>query len=149
MLSYLLLLSYVCLVFSFEPPCYSCKFYIPHKTTPDLGLCKIFRDYVNLNNKDTLVNNLAVHCRNNENLCGKSGFLYEENNIENQLENNYEELKNHYEDLKNRCCGEVNETDEIEELEREFFEVFQKIKNHNKKRIYKTTKDLYKLFRQK
>ena len=48
MLSYLLLLSYVCLVFSFEPPCYSCKFYIPHQTTPDLGLCRMFRDYINV-----------------------------------------------------------------------------------------------------
>jgi hypothetical protein len=143
MLSYLLLLSYFCLAFSFEPSCYSCKFYIPHNSNPDLGLCKIFRDYVNLNNKDVLVNNLAVHCRNNENLCGKSGFLYEPNNNIDQT------ISDQYEELKNRCCGEVNEDDEIEQLEREFFEVFQKIKNHNKKRIYKTTKDLYKLFKQK
>ena len=149
MLSYLLLLSYFCLAFSFEPPCYSCKFYIPHKTTPDLGLCRMFRDYINVNNKDSLVNNLAVHCRNNENLCGNSGFLYENNNIEKQNETEYEELKKHYEELKNRCCGEVNENDELEELEREFFEVFQKIKKHNKKRLYNTTKDLYKLFKQK
>lgn len=149
MLSYLLLLSYFCLAFSFEPPCYSCKFYIPHKTTPDLGLCRMFRDYINVNNKDSLVNNLAVHCRNNENLCGKTGFLYENNNIEKQNETEYEELKKHYEELKNRCCGEVNENDELEELEREFFEVFQKIKKHNKKRLYNTTKDLYKLFKQK
>ena len=108
MLSYLLLLSYVCLVFSFEPPCYSCKFYIPHKSNPDLGLCKVFRDYVNLNNKDVLVNNLALHCRNNENLCGKAGFLYESSDIDNKITDDYEELKN-------RCCGEVNETQEIEE----------------------------------
>jgi hypothetical protein len=160
MLSYLLLLSYFCLAFSFEPPCYSCKFYIPHKTTPDLGLCRMFRDYINVNNKDSLVNNFAVHCRNNENLCGKSGFLYENNNIEKQNENNniekqnenqYEELQNHYEELQNTCCGEVNEKDDIEELEKlekDFFEIFQKIKKHNKKRFYKTTKDLYKLFKQ-
>lgn len=143
MLSYLLLLSYFCLVLTFEPSCYSCKFYIPHKSNPDLGLCKIFRDYVNLNKKDILVNNLAVHCRNNENLCGKSGFLYEDNNSIDK------EIPDQYEELKNRCCGEVNETDEIEELEREFFEVFQKIKKHNKKRLYNTSKDLYKLFKQK
>jgi hypothetical protein len=140
MIPYLLLFSLIGYVFSFEPSCYSCKFYIPHKSNPDLGLCKVFRDYVNLNHKDVLVNNLAVHCRNNENLCGKAGFLYESNEIEKNISDDYEELKN-------RCCGEVNETEEIEALEREFFEVFQKIRNHNKKRIYKTTKDLYKLFK--
>ena len=140
MLSYLLMLSFASIISAFEPSCYSCKFYIPHKTNPDLGLCKVFRDYIKLHDKDVLVNNLAVHCRNNENLCGKDGYLYENNNIEKQVEDDYEELKN-------RCCGEVNETEEIEELEREFFEVFQKIKNHNKKKFYKTTKDLYKLFK--
>ena len=140
MILYLLLLSFISYIYSFEPSCYSCKFYIPHKSNPDLGLCKVFRDYVNLNNKDVLVNNLALHCRNNENLCGKAGFLYESSDIDNKITDDYEELKN-------RCCGEVNETQEIEELEREFFEVFQKIRNHNKKRFYKTTKDLYKLFK--
>ena len=58
-----------------------------------------------------------------------------------------EDISDEYEELKNRCCGEVNETEEIEQLERDFFEVFQKIKKHNKQRIYKTTKDLYKLFK--
>ena len=140
MISYLLLLSFIHHVFSYNPSCYSCKFYIPHINNPDLGLCKIFRDNVNLNNKDVLVNNLAVHCRNNENLCGKAGFLYQSNDID-------DKVKDDYEVLKNKCCGEVNETEEIEELEREFFEIFQKIKNHNKKRVYKTTKDLYKLFK--
>ena len=133
MLSYLVLLFFFNFSLAFEPSCYFCKFYIPHKSNPDLGLCKVFRDYINLNNKNVLVNNLAIHCRNNENLCGKSGFLYECNNIEQQA------ITNQYEELKNRCCGEVNEDDEIEQLERDFFEVFQKIKNHNKKKNYKTT----------
>ena len=142
MLPYLLLFSFISLVFTYEPSCYSCKFYIPHKSNPDLGLCKIFRDYVNSNNKGLLVNNFAIHCRNNENLCGKDGFLYEFNNIEKQIETDYEELKN-------RCCGEVNETEEIEQLEKEFFEVFQKIKNHNKRKFYRTSKEIYKLLKNK
>jgi hypothetical protein len=37
--------------------------------------------------------------------------------------------------------------DETEELEREIFDMLQKIKRHNKKKIYNTTKDLYKLFK--
>jgi hypothetical protein len=59
------------------------------------------------------------------------------------------QLINEFEDLKNRCCGEVNEEDELEQLERDFFEIFQKIKKHNRKRIYKTSQELYKLFKKK
>ena len=140
MLPYLLVLSFISIIFAYEPSCYSCKFYIPHKSNPDLGLCQNFREYIYINNKGTLANNLAVHCRNNENLCGKQGFLYEAAHTDSQINDEYEELKN-------RCCGEVNETEEIEQLEKDFFEVFQKIRNHNKKRIYRTTKDLYKLFK--
>ena len=54
-----------------------------------------------------------------------------------------------YNQLNNRCCGEVNETDEIEQLEKEFFEVFQRIKKYNKKRVINSANDLYKLFKNK
>jgi hypothetical protein len=54
---------------------------------------------------------------------------------------------NEYEELNNRCCGEVNEADEIEQLEKDFFEIFQRIKRHNKKVVYTAGKDLYKLFK--
>jgi hypothetical protein len=104
----------------------------------------MFKNNVYYNNEIKLINNLATHCRNNENLCGKQGFLYELKQDQEDKQISYE-----YDELQNRCCGEVNETDEIEQLEREFFEVFQKIKKHNKKRIYKTTTDLYKLFKHK
>jgi hypothetical protein len=91
-----------------------------------------------------VVHDFAVYCRNNENLCGKTGYLYEINdeNIKNPFEDEYDELNN-------RCCGEVNESYEIEQLEKDFFELFQKIKKHNTKRIYKTSRDLYKLFKKK
>ena len=48
------------------------------------------------------------------------------------------------------CCGEVNEKVEIEEyekIEKELSNIFQQIKKHNTKKNYKTTKDLYKLFK--
>jgi hypothetical protein len=147
MLPQLLLLSFLTIVFSLEPSCNSCKFYIPHKTNPDFSLCNMFKNNVYLNNKSTLVSNLASHCRSNENLCGKEGFLYEKIDINEKSSIIDKEISDEYEELKNRCCGEVNETEEIEQLERDFFEVFQKIKKHNKQRIYKTTKDLYKLFK--
>jgi hypothetical protein len=135
---------------AFEPPCSSCKFYIPNKKENlELGLCKMFT--TNVSPKSDRIEplpNFAIHCRNNENLCGKSGFLYEK--AESDPESGVDpQLINEYEDLKNRCCGEVNEEDELEQLERDFFEVFQKIKKHNRKRIYKTSQDLYKLFKKK
>lgn len=144
MLSYILLFSCMALVFSYEPSCSSCKYFIPHfKNNNDLGLCKMFKTtpYPDTN---ILISNFAVHCRNDENLCGKTGNFYEPDSeiIQKNFFNDYEELNN-------RCCGEVNEKDELEELEKEFFELFQKIKKHNTKRIYKTSKDLYKLFKKK
>jgi uncharacterized Fe-S cluster-containing MiaB family protein len=44
------------------------------------------------------------------------------------------------EELKNICCGEVNEKQDIEnleKLERECFEMYQKMIKHNKKNTYK------------
>jgi hypothetical protein len=130
------------LAFAYEPSCSSCKNFIPHfKNNQDLGLCKIFKNtpYPDTN---IAISNFAVHCRNNENLCGKSGIFYEPD---------YEVIRkkfyNDYEELNNRCCGEVNEKYELDELDKELFELFQKMKEHNTKRIYKSTKDLYKLFK--
>jgi hypothetical protein len=144
MLSYILLLSCMAIAFSYEPSCTSCKHFIPHvKNNNDLGLCKMFKSspYPDTN---ILVSNFAVHCRNDENLCGKSGLLYDPDydNIKQQFYDDYEELNN-------RCCGEVNEKYEIDELDKELLELFQKIKAHNTKRIYKSSKDLYKLFKKK
>ena len=135
MLSYFVLFSLITVIFSFEPCCTTCKYFIPHKNTEkslSLGKCNLFKDVANYNDKRILFNNFAVHCRNDENLCGKDGVLYEEKNddIEKDIINDYKELNN-------RCCGEVNEKDEIEQLEKDFFEIFQRIKKYNKKRIYK------------
>jgi hypothetical protein len=140
MISYLLVFSLLTIVLAYDPLCLTCKFYIPHNTNPELGTCKRFKDFAFNNNKYTLVNKLAVNCRINEELCGKDGNAHQATFLNKQITDQYEELTN-------RCCGEVNETDEIEQLEREFFDVLQKIKKHNKRQMYKTTKDLYKLFR--
>jgi hypothetical protein len=99
----------------------------------------------NSKGKEVTIYNFAAHCRNDERICGKSGFLYEakDEDCVDVSETDYDELN----ELNNRCCGEVNEKDDIEELERDFFEIFQRIKKFNKKRIYNTSKDLYKLFK--
>jgi hypothetical protein len=167
MLPYLLLLSFLYIslqynINAFEPSCTSCKHFIESKINPDLGCCKMFNNFIyNVKGKEKNIYDYAVYCRNNENMCGKSGFLYEnikddENLIKNT--NNSEmsndslhekQLSDMYEELNNRCCGEVNEEYEIEQLEREFFDLFQKIKRYNTKRIYKTTWEIYKLFKNK
>jgi hypothetical protein len=150
MLSYLLLLSLINLIVAFEPSCVSCKQFIPihnNKGNNDLGLCKMFKNTCyNSKGKEVIIHNFAAHCRNDENLCGKSGFLYEAKN-EDSEDVSETETENDLNELNNRCCGEVNEKDEIEQLERDFFEIFQRIKKFNKKRIYSTSKDLYKLFK--
>ena len=158
MLSYLLLFSLFNIVLAFDPPCSSCKFFISNKKgNLDLGLCKMFTTKVYAKEDTPSLPNFAVHCRNDENLCGKFGFLHEPI-LENPSEmvskylkeqEQEPELINEYEDLKNRCCGEVNESDELEQLEKEFFEIYQKIRKHNRKRIYSTTQELYKLFKKK
>ena len=156
MLPYLLLLSFISIILSFEPPCSSCKHFISNnKGALDLGLCKMFTNKLSLKGDDVALPNFARHCRNDEQLCGKIGFLYEPVNnngtetASSTISEDEREIINEYEDLKNRCCGEVNEDNELEQLEREFFEVFQKIKRHNRKRVYKTSQDLYKLFKKK
>jgi hypothetical protein len=156
MLPYLLLLSFISIILSFEPPCSSCKHFISNnKGALDLGLCKMFTNKLSLKGDDVALPNFARHCRNDEQLCGKIGFLYEPANnngtetASSTISADEREIINEYEDLKNRCCGEVNEDNELEQLEREFFEVFQKIKRHNRKRVYKTSQELYKLFKKK
>ena len=151
MLSYLLILSFINLIIAFDvPSCSSCKWFIPNnKGNPDLGLCKMFKyTYIHKGN-EMIQHDFSAHCRSSENLCGKSGFLYEaiDDTNDTNKNDNKNSILNDYDELSNRCCGEVNETDEIEQLEKEFFEIFQRIKKHNKKRIFTASKDLYKLFR--
>ena len=129
MLPYLLFISFFTFVCSYSPGCMSCKHFIPNKNlNTDLGLCKMFQETI-YNNGYIRLYNFATHCRSDENLCGKSGFLYEDN----------PEIIKEYEELNNKCCGEVNEQNELEELEREFFEIFQRMKKYNTARKYKSS----------
>ena len=143
----LTILSFIRFLYAFEPACTTCKFFIPHKSSPELGLCNVFKEKI-VNNV-FMLKNFADHCRNNEDLCGKSGFLYESKDI---LSNDTNLLSEKKEIISNLCCGELNERKDIEELERlemEFVDIYQKMRSHNTKRIFKTTKDLYKLLKKK
>ena len=146
MLFYILLLAIVNYSISFNPSCSSCKWFIPHKKeNNDYGLCGFYKNKYNIKGDDIIIYEFATHCRNNESLCGEKGYMYEPNDA--NYQETTSELKKQYEELANRCCGEVNETNEIEQLERDMFEIMQKIKRHNTKYIYKTSRDLYKLFK--
>lgn len=151
MLSYLLILSLITIAFSLEPSCVSCKWFIPkpnNNLNAELGLCQTFKTTCyNKDGKGYILHNFATHCRNDEHLCGKSGFFYKskDESVKNVSETS--EILNDYDELSNRCCGEVNETVELEQLERDFLEIYQKIKKHNKKMIFSASKDLYKFFR--
>lgn len=137
-------------VYSFTPSCSTCKFFIPNNDKPDLGLCNMFQDKLYNKDNDVLVNNLAVHCRRDENLCGESGFLYDSNKT-----NQNEEVKEHmenYEYIKSVCSGEFVEEDDLtklEQLETDMVVAFQKMRRHNKKIIYKNVKNIYKFLHKK
>jgi len=154
MLFSLLLLSSVSFILCYNnnnPHCTSCKWFVKPNcelNSSELGVCKMFKEISYNNGKEKITNNFAIHCRNNENLCGKSGFLYEPKDNETSVINNEATILNsEYEDLNNRCCGEVNETDEIEQLERDFFEIFQRIKKHNKKIIFDKFDKIGKIYK--
>lgn len=115
------------LINGFEPSCLTCKHFIPNKANPEYGLCNMFQDVVYNRDEKNYVKNFAVHCRNNESQCGKSGFLYEPiNNC--------------------KVCSD-NDLKELEQLEKDFVDVFQKMRRHNTKMIYRTPRELYKLFK--
>jgi hypothetical protein len=109
----------------------------------------MFQDTIYHNDQKKLVKNLAIHCRGNENLCGKSGFLYEPidtgKNNKNDIPNRFE----NYEYIKSVCSNEFVEAadlKELESIEKDLVEVFQRMRRHNKKMIYKTPDQIYKLF---
>ena len=72
---------FVVISYSFSnPSCLNCKSYIPNGFNEDLGYCKIFSNYVYLNNENNKVlkYNYAKHCRDNEYLCGEKAILFEQ-----------------------------------------------------------------------
>ena len=144
MFNYLLFISLIGFLYAYEPSCTTCKFFIPKLNKPELGLCKMFQDKIYVNNEERLIKNLALHCRSNETLCGRSGFLYESINIDKKIEQ--------YEYLQSLCCGELieeNDLNELEEIERDLVDIFQKTKKNNTKRVYKTGKELIKIIKNK
>lgn len=125
--------------YSFESSCVTCKFFIPNRLNPEFGLCRMFEDKIYDKDNEHIIKNFASYCRNNENLCGKSGTLYSPINQKFQ----------YYEYMTNLCNGEytdVKDLEELERLEKELVETFQKMRKHNTNRLYKTTKKIMNKF---
>jgi hypothetical protein len=135
MVYYLLFFCLINYVYSFEPACTTCRFFIPNTLNTNFGLCKLFQENIyDNNNKEYIVNNVALQCRTNQNLCGKEGKLYQSINKKFQ---NYEYIRRV---SNNRCEYETN-LEKLEKLERELVDIFQKMRKHNTKKIYKKTKN--------
>lgn len=137
MFRYILLISLIRFLYALEPSCTTCKHFVPNIKKPELGLCSMFQDKIYINKKPKLVKNLALHCRIDESLCGKPGYLYES-----RFEN--------YDYIKSLCYDEFtgyNGLEELEQIERDLIDVFQKMRKHNTKRIYRTSQEIYKLFK--
>jgi hypothetical protein len=124
-ISYIILLSLFKAFFSLENPCKNCKFYIPTLigNNPNLGLCKIFKE-TPYADKNVVIHNFAIHCRNDESLCGKEGIFYEP-------------AINYIDDVNDDKTIIHNDDEEIEQIKKEFFEVLLKMKKYNTKQIYK------------
>lgn len=83
-LLYFLYINFNCQIYAQNNKCTNCKHFIPHKNNKivSLGLCRIFGNKVNSNNDNSkkgskIIYNFAQHCREDETLCGKKGYLYE------------------------------------------------------------------------
>jgi hypothetical protein len=140
-MNYLIFFCLLQFVYSFEPSCTTCKFFIPNSLNPNLGLCRLFQENIyDDNNKEYIVNNVALQCRTNENLCGKNGRLYQPVNTKFK---NYEYVRK----ITNDKYEAEKDFEKIEEIELELLDIFQKMRKHNTKRIYKKTNDLIKLFK--
>jgi len=148
LLSFYVLFLSIGLVKSLIPSCQTCKFFIPNQFNENLGHCTMFQDSVYDNKQQVrLQKNLAVHCRNDENLCGKSGYVYEpitDREVDDQFEN--------YEYIKTLCEDDfIEETnlEKLEKIERDLVDVFQKMRRHNLKVIYNTPKTISRLFKKR
>jgi hypothetical protein len=65
-----------------NPSCLNCKWFIPNKMgIDDYGLCRMHSNVYKMpNNMEFTVYEFAKHCRDNQNMCSKYGYLYEDKN---------------------------------------------------------------------
>ena len=128
--------------------CTNCKWFIPNKNNEnaEYGFCKMFTNFHQVKDKTLIINEYAVHCRKNEFQCGTEGYFFEPKDVlMYSFSNNRKSafihdafekaqhlreiriLKEKIKELTNLNCGEVNETQDLEDCDNEMKDIQQKI----------------------
>jgi hypothetical protein len=94
------------IAYGFDKPCLTCKYFVENKYNPDLSLCSFFKEKIQDGKIFRTIPNFAVHCRNDEKLCGKTGFLHEPIHI-----------RESYEYISSLCSSEFVEESDLLELD--------------------------------
>jgi hypothetical protein len=137
-----------------KPSCISCVNFIPHKKGIfDLGRCKVFFETFYNDNNRSKIYNFAKHCRENNQLCGKEGYLYE-SFLEEDSDTNFNEhelfnLISDFNELNNRFSGEINEKYELEQGDDDYSKLLVKIKKYNSSFLKDIDEDFYNLIKDK
>lgn len=118
----------------FKSDCLGCKWFIPNnKGFYDYGRCKMFKNKYDCDGNQLIIYEFAKHCRNTENMCGKNAILYEPyNELSNDVNKDMiiSHLLDEYDEIKNKVYGEVNETDELNEIENDLMNIIQRLMNY-------------------
>lgn len=132
--------------------CETCKWFYPNNVRTEYGLCTLFKEKIYIADQERLISNFAKHCRDNENLCGKEGAMYEPSQSINGIKDDVKNFEKQYDEIIDKCKessnighGEVNEKTELDELNKldeeieqftkEGLELLFKVKKFNQKKI--------------
>jgi len=154
MLTIITLIAIINIIVAYNPipNCTSCKYFIPNNNGDfDYGLCKMFKNYFNCDGNTVEMFDYASHCRKNKNLCGENGYLYESKSNDNVVKDEKEisSIIEQIDELNNQCCGEVCETNELDEIERDLFLLFQRLKKYKRKQFDSLGNTFYDLIKDK
>jgi len=111
---------------------------MPNKNNIDHGFCKNFANKITIGSKVKIIYNYAKHCRDNEYLCGRRGWLFEDINDDLTISefNNYlsyDEITK----IKHNTLEEINNCYEKDFTndEKNYFNYYLKyFANHNVKK---------------
>jgi len=101
-----------------NPSCLKCKWFIPNKMgIDDYGLCRMHSNIYKMpNNMEFTVYEFAKHCRDNQNMCSKYGYLYEDNNNGIEIDNSvftHFVKKEEKKDINNKMCNDKMYNDKM------------------------------------
>jgi hypothetical protein len=111
--------------------CINCKWFIPNNNPEmkDYGTCKIFKNVLQDTSGEKIIYDYASHCRINEDMCGKTGYLFEPSNETalDELNEKMKVLQTKYDEAVDRFSVEILENEEIKEIESDIREINSEI----------------------